>query len=294
MSKHLIDNGVLDTDWFLGLPPKLKALFFVLRLTCSGVGFRKMGFKKLSGDIGEEITREEFDKHFHGHAAWIGENEIWLHDRIVEQYKELSPKNLAHLNMARQVVERTLGLPLSPEAQRVVDDCSMVIRLSAESPSTVDRQSPDSRLRVVRGSSDPNITITSNNKDSSSLEGGVGETNADASTEPPPEASPPGIVPALEGEYTPAARALLEQVSHAAQEAWLISYPDGDWIRKEIHKHIGHKETNIDRNPHRSPGAKIGTWLGVGWKIREQARSPPGWVAKAPELDLTKITGFTE
>ncbi len=329
MSKALIDNAVIDTDWFQELPCKYKTLYFVLRLTCSGVGFRTIGFRKLSQELGAEYSREEFNLHCGRFFTWVGDDEIWIYGRIAEQYGKLSPGNSAHVNMARQVIEKTADRVLSAEARAAADRCALVVKaaecgltveqLSTECLPTVKGESIESQATVGGGSSDPNITITI--KNSSSSEGGVGETKAPASSdsfgqaafvekirrseqdlalelimgdEPPPLPGPPGIIPALEGDYTAAARSLLEQVSHAAQEAWLGAFPDAAWIRQEIHKHVGHKATNVDRNPGRSPGAKIGSWLGVGWKIREQSRNPLGWANKTPELDLSKITGFTE
>lgn len=293
MSKQLIDDAVLDTDWFLELPPKFKALYFMLRLTCSGVGFRSLGWRKLSNDLGETVSREEFDKHFHKLVAWLGPDEIWIHGRVAEQYKVLSPSNKAHVNMAWQVVEKTAGFQLSREAQEVVLACSRVLGLSNDTQSALVRESSDSQATVGGGSADPNITITTNNN--KSTQGGAGETNS-IPPEEPFHASQPNptpleheLLPEIQGEYSEAALQRMLTVIPGAQKAWLVMYPDGQWIREQASLASTFLDTSPNHHAHRKPwGQWFGGWLHRGWKNRGQ--SPPGRGTADKVPDYSQLT----
>lgn len=160
-----------------------------LRDFCEGTGVKKISFGKLTREIGEEITREEFDRYFGSKVHWIDEETIWVFGHIKEQQRVLSPRNAAHVNIAKLAIQTieahcpAEGQDLSPAAQSVFEELKRVVRASREDHSTSVLSSPDHHLTVVRGSDDSNSNIEGNIKNSSE-EGGVGETK------PPPDPRP--------------------------------------------------------------------------------------------------------
>lgn len=105
MAKRFTDTEKWSDDWFLDLPPLMKCVWEYLRDNCDGgTGVIKISFKKMSRDIKGEVTRETFDAYFHDRIHWISSDVLWIPGYLMAQFKQLSPTNKAHLNMARKVV----------------------------------------------------------------------------------------------------------------------------------------------------------------------------------------------
>jgi hypothetical protein len=112
-----------DDDWYLELPLKFKVAWSYLCDTCDGgTGFKKISFLKLSRDVGESITREEFDHHFGDRVHWVNEETIWIHGYIKEQFRKLAVKNKAHVNMIKNLISLLEGQSFSKKAQKSFDD----------------------------------------------------------------------------------------------------------------------------------------------------------------------------
>ncbi|MDX9730220.1 MAG: hypothetical protein RBT63_00480 [Bdellovibrionales bacterium] len=112
MANIYTDTDKWEDDWFLSLSPKMKCAWLYLCDTVKGCGERKISFRKISHDIGEPISREEFDKVFSGRVFWLGEGEVWIPGTLSRIYKTLSIRVPAHINAARKIVRLTEGLQL--------------------------------------------------------------------------------------------------------------------------------------------------------------------------------------
>lgn len=184
MSKRFTDTDKWDDDWFIGLPPRYKCVWEHLRDTCDGAGFKKISFAKLTFLVGEPITREEFDRHFEERLHWVNHEVVWIHGFIGYQYKQLSPGNRAHLNIAKMAL-RTLGdQPLSSKAQAVADRLAVLVHSQPDPDPTLSPPSSDPRNEGRAGDIGNRKQETGNRKGIE--EGGVGETG----NAPPPQQPP--------------------------------------------------------------------------------------------------------
>jgi len=119
VANRYTDMDKWEDDWFLKLSPKMKCAWQYLCDTVNGCGDRRISLTKFSNDIGEGITREEFDQCFTGRVFWIDEDIIWVPGTLKRIYKTLSPKVPAHVNAARKVLRITEGLKLSDRGLKV-------------------------------------------------------------------------------------------------------------------------------------------------------------------------------
>lgn len=106
MAMRFSNTDKWDDDWFLDLSPTFKSAWEYLRDNCDGgTGFIKVSFKRMSRDIKGDVTRETFDEHFGERIHWMSADALWLPGYLFEQFKGLSPKVKAHVNMAKKVLE---------------------------------------------------------------------------------------------------------------------------------------------------------------------------------------------
>jgi hypothetical protein len=169
--KRLTDVSKWDDDWYLDLPPRMKCAWEILENTCEGTGFKKISFGKLSRDVGEKVTREDFDKYYSDRIHWIDSETVWVFSYIATQYKELSPKNAAHLNIARLVVKELSGQSLSDRARKIFVKIENLFRESPDPNQSIGRGSGESRPTHI----EYRIQNIENRKE----EEGVGETRPD-------------------------------------------------------------------------------------------------------------------
>lgn len=113
IAKRFTNTDKWDDDWFLDLPPIMKCVWEYLRDNCDGgTGFMKISFTRMSRDIKGEVSRELFDSSFSERVHWFKADELWLPGYLFEQFKNLSPTNKAHVNMARKVIT-AVGLDMT-------------------------------------------------------------------------------------------------------------------------------------------------------------------------------------
>lgn len=110
---------------------------------------KKISFKKMSDFIGETVTRADFDRYFADRIHWYSEDQLWICGYMKEQYKTLSSKNKAHVNMAKQVVTAIGDQLLSKRAASFFDPLKTLIRQSDDHQSTLDRGSEDPQERDI-------------------------------------------------------------------------------------------------------------------------------------------------
>ena len=149
MAKRFTDTTKWDDDWFLKLKPRLKCAWSWLCDTCDGVGFKKVSFSKMTAEIGEEVTREEFDEHFGSRIMWLSEDTLWIFGFIKAQHKTLSPKNRAQVNMAKLVLRTIHGIPVPEKASTLVDCLSELSRASDESLPSLARESDEAQTSFI-------------------------------------------------------------------------------------------------------------------------------------------------
>jgi hypothetical protein len=181
VAKRFTNTNKWDDDWFLSLPPLYKAAWQYLCDTCEGgTGIKKISFRKMSNDVGGEITLEEFDRHFGDRIHWVNEETIWIHGFIKEQFKKLSVNNKAHVNMAKNVIGLLDGQALSDKSKKSLDALITFVQQSFDPRPTLDRPSLDHDQSVIGN----RIQDTGNRKqETGKEEGGVGETNPDPAIE---------------------------------------------------------------------------------------------------------------
>lgn len=150
MAKRFTDTDKWDDDWFLDLPPVMKCAWEYLRDNCDGgTGFMKVSFRKISGLIKGEVSREDFDRYFGDRIHWISAERIWIPGFLKAQFKKLSHTNKAHLNMARRVVAELQGQELSERARQHFETLSTLIRLSEDPQGTLHGPSPEGQERLI-------------------------------------------------------------------------------------------------------------------------------------------------
>lgn len=88
------------------------------------------------------------------------------------------------------------------------------------------------------------------------------ETTSPQPASRPLENKTTGSIPELSG---PNHDPLLSTVTHSAQKAWLVAYPDAEWIRQEILKAAAWIEENPKRRP-KDVRRFLGRWLSRGWE----------------------------
>lgn len=149
MANRYTDTNKWDDDWYLSLPPKMKCAWQYLCDRCDGGGFKKLSFARMSGEVGEKITREEFDQHFAGRVCWINESTCWLIGFFRFHCKNPSVKNNGHRNTARMILRLTTGINLPPQGMAMIESLS-----DFSSP-----ENPDPPPKVSRGSDEPQATV---------------------------------------------------------------------------------------------------------------------------------------
>jgi hypothetical protein len=114
------------------------------------------------------------------------------------------------------------------------------------------------------GKGEPYSILSSSIRDVTSLnEGEYCDEPAETASSPPAKVKPSGAIPVLAEK--PGLVALLHDVSHHVQEAWLLAYQDLDWIGREILK----AQAWILANPHKRPkkfGRFMTNWLANGFE----------------------------
>jgi hypothetical protein len=164
--KRFTDTGKWDDDWFLGLPLRFKVAWEYLRDTCDGgSGLKQVSFVRMSRDIGEEITREEFDFYFAEKIHWVNHDTIWIHGYLKEQFKKLAPKNKAHVNMAKRLVELLGEQTFSGPAKASFEKVLKLLENAGDPHPTIPQPSPETRPRL----------IGNRKEDKGKEKGGVGE-----------------------------------------------------------------------------------------------------------------------
>lgn len=174
MAKRFTDTKKWDDDWFLGLPPKFKCAWWWLCDHCDGVGIQKISITKLTNEIGESVTREEFERHFADRVHWIKDDTLWIPGFIKAQYKALSPGNRAHMNIAMLAIRELQGQALIGKAQIVYESLLNFVQQSLEVRPTPARPSGESRA----GDIGKDIKVIGNRKQETG-KGGVGENKLD-------------------------------------------------------------------------------------------------------------------
>lgn len=150
MGKRFTDTDKWDDDWFLDLPPHGKCLWEYLRDNCDGgTGTLKISFKKISGLIKAEITRDDFETFLGDRVHWINHETIWIPAYLKAQFKSLSPNNKAHVNMAKKVVMMLEGQELSDRAQSYFSTLQELIRLSNDPHETLKRPSNEGHETLI-------------------------------------------------------------------------------------------------------------------------------------------------
>lgn len=79
----------------------------------------------------------------------------------------------------------------------------------------------------------------------------------------------------------------LKTVSHSAQELWLKSYPDQDWLVSEFVKMLNWIEVNPRKRP-RSYAKFAGNWLSTGWD--QYRKTIPGKFSKQSHRTKSSVT----
>lgn len=140
MAKRFTNTDKWDDDWFLELPPVMKCVWEYLRDNCDGgTGFIKISFSRMSRDIKGRVTRELFDKHFDEKVHWFKDDELWVPGYLFEQFKNLSPRIKAHVNMAKKVVATMDhdAEKLNPKCASAFNRLKEIIRQSTEGQPTL-------------------------------------------------------------------------------------------------------------------------------------------------------------
>lgn len=179
MSKRLTDTTKWDDDWFLSLPPRYKCVWEYMRDTCGGTGIKKVSLKKFTDNVGEVITLEEFNRHFEGRIHWINEETVWIHGFLKAQYKTLSAKNQAHVNIAKLIIREVSNQVLSVKAQAVFDQLISLVKESSDPHASLARPSDEAQAGLIGN------RIKDKGKRKYSSKGGVGENKT--RNEYPPE-----------------------------------------------------------------------------------------------------------
>lgn len=150
MAKRFTDTNKWDDDWFLELPPAMKCLWEYLRDNCDGgTGAMKVSFKKISGLIKAEISKQDVITYFADRVHWINHETIWIPAFLKAQFKSLSPNNKAHINMAKKVIMTLEGQQLSDRARTYFDSLQELIRLSGDPQKTLDRPSNEGQETLI-------------------------------------------------------------------------------------------------------------------------------------------------
>lgn len=146
MAKRFTDTDKWDDDWFLDLPPHMKCVWEYLRDKCDGgTGLIKISFKKMSLLIGVEISRSEFDSFLGTRVHWVNHEVVWIPGFLLAQFKRLSARNKAHVNMARKVRDSIGEQPLSDRAQKYFNSLLEIL----EDSETLDGPSMESPQRPI-------------------------------------------------------------------------------------------------------------------------------------------------
>lgn len=183
MAKRFTDSDKWEHEWFHKLNPRQKLLWLFLCDVCNGVGIWKVNFSLATFMIGEEVTWKDIDAIGLGkRLIKLGEDEIWIVGFIKFQYKNLSPKNHAHLGMMRTILKSVGHLPLSGESREIIEFFKTL--LSEKNPQ--ESTSPNDPQQTVRNES-TDSTGKGNGKGNGKgkvIKGGVGEkSNSSAALE---------------------------------------------------------------------------------------------------------------
>lgn len=150
LAQRWTDTDKWDDDWFLDLPPLFKAVWEYVRDRCDGgTGFLKISFRRMSTDIGDEITRADFDRYLGTRIEWIGHETIWIPAFLEAQFRRLNHKNKAHVNMAKKILETVEPGSLTERSQKYLDRLSTIVRLSTESQQRVEPQSSEGQQTLI-------------------------------------------------------------------------------------------------------------------------------------------------
>lgn len=172
MAKRFTDTKKWDDDWYLDLPPRMKCVWANLLDNCDGAGLIKVSFSKLTFMIKEPIMREEFDHFFSERVHWYSEDSVWIHGYIKAQYKELTFRNKAHVNIARLALRTIEGQELSAKAKKVADLLITLVQQSSDLNPTLGDPPADPQAGDIGN----RIKEIGNRKEL----GGVGEIEASA------------------------------------------------------------------------------------------------------------------
>lgn len=280
MAKRLTATDKWDDDWYLNLSPKMKCVWTWLCDHCDGCGFKKISLQKLSRDVGGTVSREEFEATFADRIHWVKTDEIWIHGYISAQYKTLSAKNRAHLNIAKKTVRDLQGQNLIGKAQRAYEK---LLGFVQESFEAVSESTPSPRESGPDSARD-RASLIGNRKQEignrKELRGGVGEKKIPQENWPfEPVQEFFHIIPELDENLPEAARIALSTAPSNAQAAWLRAYPDPAWIRQELLNCMAHLSVKKPKHALSTFGSFFGNWLANNWKHRKpnESAKPLDW-----------------
>jgi hypothetical protein len=148
--KRLTDTDKWDDDWYLDLPPLMKCAWEYLCNNCDGgTGLMKISFRKMSDLIKGEVTREEFDRYIGSRVHWIDQENLWIPGYLKAQFKRLTSRNKAHVNMAKKVIEALAGQTLSERARRHFDVLVKLVEEQMEGQETLDGPSLEGQETLI-------------------------------------------------------------------------------------------------------------------------------------------------
>lgn len=111
MAKRFTDTEKWRNPWYRKLPWKMKLLWSYICDTCDIAGIWYEDLEGASFAIGEEITREEYNRTFGKKLVRLKEDKVFFPQFVEFQYGKLSPKSAPN----RKVIQALIRNKIDPE-----------------------------------------------------------------------------------------------------------------------------------------------------------------------------------
>lgn len=106
LAKRFTDTEKWDKQWYQDLSSKMKLFWLYLCDKCDAAGVWSENIKLASYQIGEEVSRDEYENLFGGRMIRLDENNVFLPRFIEFQYVKLKEESKPHAAVMRELRRR--------------------------------------------------------------------------------------------------------------------------------------------------------------------------------------------
>jgi hypothetical protein len=249
MAKRFTDTDKFIDPWFRRLSTQNKLLWDWMLCNCDHAGIITIDFEFVEMVLRERFDDRVLDEHFSERVIKLSPAKYFIPKFLRFQYGKLNPQSKVHASVIQRLRDEGI-IYNDSDSIKEIENNARVIEYGKGMDTIKAKEKAKAKV------------ITS----SFSLK----ESNTElVNTNPPTEKTKP-TGPLQEFSANSLAAALLQDVTHEAQKAWVDLYQDRAWIAFELSKAATWLTVNPDKAPKSRTGRFLTNWLSRGWEAHRK------------------------